>query len=132
MGLVSFEHFLVCSADIEKTRAFYVDLLGLTEGPRPEFGFPGYWLYLGERACVHVADAKAYNEDAQYLGRREMNPGTGPIDHIAFNGEDMASYIAKFDAQGIDYKHREVPGFHLEQLFIHDPDGIMVELNFFQ
>lgn len=132
MGLLSFEHFLVCADDIEKTKEFYVDLLGLELGVRPDFGFPGYWLYLNGSACVHVADRKIYNEQVQYLGQREINSGTGPIDHIAFNGEDMASFRTRLDNAGVEYKHRVIPDFNVEQLFINDPDGIMVELNFFE
>ena len=55
MPLKTFEHVLILANDLEKTKDFYVDLLGLTNGYRPDFPFPGYWLYLSqnEKSSMH-------------------------------------------------------------------------------
>ena len=54
MELKSFEHVLIIAKDLEATKNFYVDIVGLSVGKRPDFGFPGYWLYLGDTPCVHL------------------------------------------------------------------------------
>ena len=124
MKLKSFEHVLILADDIEATRKFYVDIIGLEDGYRPDFGFPGYWLYLGGSACIHLAARRgAASADA-------AEPASGCIDHIAFSAEDIEGARATLEDRGIAYRHRRVPGAPLQQLFIRDPNGVSVEINF--
>ena len=60
MPITHLEHFLVLTDDIEATRDFYRDVLGLTVGPRPPLPFTGYWLYAGGAPCVHIAERASY------------------------------------------------------------------------
>jgi catechol 2,3-dioxygenase-like lactoylglutathione lyase family enzyme len=85
MPLRRLEHLLVLTDDLEATRAFYCDALGLQVGERPPLEFPGYWLYLEGIPCVHVAERAAYDAHAARLGLRV---GAAPLDHVAFNGSD--------------------------------------------
>ena len=62
--------------------------------------------------------------------KNNVKSGSGAIDHVAFNCEDIDSMKEMFDNKSIEYTHRKVPGFPLEQLFVDDPDGVKVELNF--
>ena len=48
MPLDKIEHYLVLTDDIDATRDFYVEALGMRVGPRPPLGFPGYWVYVGD------------------------------------------------------------------------------------
>jgi len=128
MELKSFEHVLIIAKDLEATKNFYVDIVGLSVGKRPDFGFPGYWLYLGDTPCVHLGSHLRGVREA--TGRRSEDRGTGAIDHIAFNATGIAAARDRFDAAGIDYEHRQVPGAPLQQLFITDPNGVRVEINF--
>ena len=59
MPLSHIEHFLLQTADMEKTRAWYVDVLGMRVGPSPDFKFPVFWLYLGDKDVVHVTEGGA-------------------------------------------------------------------------
>ena len=75
MTLKSFEHVLILADDLEKTKNFYVDLLGLKSGYRPDFPFPGYWLYLNENdraACIHLAKRKQGDGQDYYIGKKRM------------------------------------------------------------
>ena len=128
MELKSFEHVLIIAKDLEATKDFYVDIVGLSVGKRPDFGFPGYWLYLGDTPCVHLASHERGVRGA--TGRRSEDSGTGSIDHIAFNAEGIAAARDRFDKAGIAYDHRLVPGAPLQQLFVTDPNGVKVEINF--
>ena len=134
MALKTFEHVLILADDVDKTKDFYVNILGLNIGYRPDFPFKGYWLYLDENpkaACVHLAMRKQDTGQDYYIGKKDdVKSGSGAIDHVAFNADDIESMKAKLEKISIEYTHRKVPGFPLEQLFIMDPDGVKVELNY--
>ena len=93
MSNLSLNHFSIRSLEIEKTSQFYTTLLGLTVGPRPEFPFPGVWLYNGAdddwaNAVLHLVSIDKDDPGAlnKYLGDRDQSSltGSGAIDHIAF------------------------------------------------
>lgn len=136
---LTLNHFSVRTLDLPATRAFYVDLLGLQEGPRPDFPFPGHWLYQGPldnyaNAVVHIIgiDAQDASGLSNYLGERDSASlhGSGAIDHLAFFAEGLTDMLARLRRAGIAPREREVPGVGLFQLFLDDPNGVMVELNY--
>lgn len=132
MNLKSFEHVLVLADDLAATRDFYVDVVGLEDGPRPDFQFPGHWLYLNGSACVHLAERSSIGS-AKTGGQTKPTgeeSATGCIDHVAFNAADIDQARAGLDARSISYEHRKVPGGKLQQLFLSDPNGVTVEINF--
>jgi len=112
-------HFTVLAEDLDRTLAFYVDLLGLTPGPRPELGFPGAWLYAGDSAVLHII-----------AGRPMPEQRAGVLDHMAFSATDLRAVRAKLDAQQVPYDLRRQRGAGTWQLFCHDPSGAKVELDF--
>ncbi|MBM3513417.1 MAG: glyoxalase [Alphaproteobacteria bacterium] len=119
MTLSSLDHVTIHCADLARSRSFYVDVLGMTDGDRPAFRFPGAWLYLGDRAVVHlVAEQGA------------AGPGTGTLDHIAFDASGLDSVRTRLKKKGVTFTEQGVPGGQLYQIFLHDPDGVKVELNF--
>ena len=66
-----------------------------------------------------------------YVGKKDnVKSGSGAIDHVAFNADNIENMKSIFEKNNIEYIHRKVPGFPLEQLFVDDPDGVKVELNF--
>jgi catechol 2,3-dioxygenase-like lactoylglutathione lyase family enzyme len=131
LPLTGIEHLLVLSDDIEATRDFYRDVLGLREGERPPLEFPGYWLYLGDVACIHVAERDAYAAHASTLGLEVAGAGSGDgsIDHIAFAADDYEEISARLRQAGVEAVENEVPAAGLRQLFLHDPNGVRVEIN---
>jgi catechol 2,3-dioxygenase-like lactoylglutathione lyase family enzyme len=134
MPLSHIEHFLVAADDIEKTGEWYCRVLGMKEGPHPDFGFPVKWLYLGDRDIVHIGPS-AKNADAnqkKYLGRtsQDTGSGTGALDHIAFRATGLKQMMAHLKAQGIAFNERRASGQALYQLFMLDPNGIKIELNY--
>lgn len=115
------DHYNVRTTDLAATRRFYCDLLGLTEGFRPNFNFPGAWLYSGAEPVVHVSA-----KDAE----PPASPGTGTVDHIAFAATGLADMRARLSAAGFPFREREVPNLGLRQVFVHDPNGVLIELNY--
>ena len=130
MSINKLEHYLILSDDIDATRDFYVDVLGLQTGPRPPFPFPGYWLYVDGTPCVHLASSEGRAGQREYLGRDNDGQGTGPIDHVAFAAQDLEGMVAHLNALGIDMIRRDVPDQNSHQVFITDPNGVNIELNF--
>ena len=132
MPLTRLQHFLVYAADLEATKDFYVDVLGLKVGKRPPFKFPGYWLYLGRDACIHLAGPAANASQMYHLGRQGESRGasTGAIDHIAFQGANYLAMLAKPKRLGLETRLRTVPEQGLRQIFISDPNSVTLELNF--
>ena len=113
---------------IERVRAFYRDVIGLREGPRPPFRSRGYWLYGGELDLLHLtilpADADATTASPTPAAR------TGWFDHVAFTGTDRADSIRRLEAAGVAHEIDEVPMTGQAQIFLIDPSGMGVELNF--
>ena len=134
MALKTFEHVLILADDVDITKDFYVNILGLDVGYRPDFPFKGYWLYLKDNpkaACIHLAMRKQDTGQDYYIGKKDdVKSGSGAIDHVAFNAEDIDEMKAKLEKSSMEYTHRKIPNFPLEQLFIMDPDGVKVELNY--
>jgi catechol 2,3-dioxygenase-like lactoylglutathione lyase family enzyme len=131
MPLTKLEHYLVLTDDIDATRDFYCNALGMRVGPRPPLNFAGYWVYLREVPCIHIADWQSYqaHSEASGIAISTRAPGTGPVDHIAFNAIDYESVKARLRAHGIVAAENVVPGIGLRQLFLSDPNGVKIELN---
>jgi catechol 2,3-dioxygenase-like lactoylglutathione lyase family enzyme len=118
--IVGMNHFTIVAEDERRTLDFYVGLLGLTVGPRPDLGFPGAWLYAGgPQAVLHM-----------YFGRPLPTQRTGVIDHMAFTATDLRAVKARFDAAQVKYDLRQQAGSGTWQLFCFDPNGARVELDF--
>jgi catechol 2,3-dioxygenase-like lactoylglutathione lyase family enzyme len=126
MPVAMLEHYTIRCADLERTRDFYERIPGLRAGARPAFPFKGYWLYLNDVPIVHLVDAA---ESIARDGARTSRD-TGTLDHIAFRGIDPDAMRATLASKDLAFREAAVPGGRLRQIFVHDPDGIMIELNF--
>ncbi|HWD26579.1 MAG TPA: VOC family protein [Rhizomicrobium sp.] len=126
MPVEMLEHYTIRCASLEATRDFYRDVLGLGVGARPDFPFKGFWLYLGGVPIVHLVDAA---ESAQRDGPHR-GADTAALDHIAFRGVDIEATRATLRAHDLDFRETGVPGGRLRQIFVKDPDGILIEMNF--
>ncbi|MEO6072651.1 MAG: VOC family protein [Burkholderiales bacterium] len=119
MAISDMNHFTVLTQDLDATRQFYIDILGLKEWFRPDLGFPGAWLYCGDRAVLHVI-----------AGRPLPNPPAGVLDHMAFSANDLPRTVATLKANDIEYNLRKQNDSGVWQLFCFDPSGARVELDF--
>ena len=118
--IVGMNHFTVLAEDESRTLDFYVGLLGLAPGHRPDLGFPGAWLYAGgTQAVLHII-----------FGRPLPSQRAGVLDHMAFTASDLKAVKARFDAAGVTYDLRRQAGSGIWQLFSFDPNGARVELDF--
>ncbi|MFD0667235.1 VOC family protein [Ramlibacter sp. MAHUQ-53] len=136
---LTLNHFSIRTTDLDATRAFYEGVLGLTVGPRPAFPFPGLWMYRGDHAdpsnaVVHVIGIDLNDPEGlkNYLGDRDLASlqGSGAVDHVAFFATGLAGMLARLAAQGVAVRERTVPNLGLHQLFLDDPNGVVIELNY--
>jgi catechol 2,3-dioxygenase-like lactoylglutathione lyase family enzyme len=138
MAIKKLGHYSIRTADLEASRRFYADVMGFRVGSRPPFPFPGLWLYLGEDesdyGVVHIIGVDQSDSEglARYLGARSGAeiPGTGALDHIAFLATEWNALRARLEAHGINYDERTVPALGLHQVFVVDPSGVTIELNY--
>jgi len=132
-------HYSIRAIDLEASRNFYTQVMGFTVGPRPNFPFPGLWLYNGDHgsyhnAVVHVVGVDLNDPEGlkQYLGDRDLESleGTGTVDHIAFAATGLTDMMKRLKKLGVEFRERTVPSLDLHQLFLDDPSDIVIELNY--
>ena len=123
--LVGIHHFTIrCTpAELEPVHAFYREVLGMRAGPRPAFDFPGHWLYIGDTAVVHLAAVVPNGS------RASDHPGSG-FDHVSLHSRGLQATRQRLTALAIPYEELPVPGWPLQQIFVHDPVGSKIELTF--
>ena len=100
---------------------FYCDVVGLTEGFRPAFERFGFWLYIEDKDVLHLITPKEGD------GR---SPQKSSFDHIAFKTTDYQGVLQKLKTLNILFEEKPIPGMTAHQIFLRDPAGNRVELNF--
>jgi catechol 2,3-dioxygenase-like lactoylglutathione lyase family enzyme len=122
MSVGILDHFNIRTRKLADTVQFYQDILGLTKGDRPNFTFPGAWMYSEGKAVVHLVDISPTQE--------QQKPDSGVVHHVAFASRDFAGMKQRLQSRGMKFDVRQVPGGELWQIFVHDPNGVMIELNY--
>jgi catechol 2,3-dioxygenase-like lactoylglutathione lyase family enzyme len=138
MAIVKPAHYSIRTVDLDASRRFYTEVLQLRVGFRPPFNFPGAWLYPdqdeSEFGAVHLigVDPRSREGLRDYFGenRDEDLQGTGSVDHIAFLATDWSGMRRRLDTRGIAYRVQRAPSLDLIQVFLVDPSGVTIELNY--
>ena len=123
MRVKGIDHFNIRTRDLDRLCEFYTKVLGLEIGDRPPFDSPGVWLYAGGHPILHVGVASDGGGDSD-------SDNTLPLDHIALETEGLAEAVERLDGAGVAYRMFDVPGREMKQIFVRDPDGVSIELNF--
>jgi catechol 2,3-dioxygenase-like lactoylglutathione lyase family enzyme len=130
MPLQLLNHYTIEPSDMEATKDFYVDVLGLSVGDRPPLGFPGYWLYSGGHPTVHLLGPREARDGMTVRPPSQKFEDTGRLDHIAFTATGLAEIRGRLKKHKVKYREQVLPRINATQLFVFDPDGVGVELNF--
>ena len=135
MLINSLDHCSIRTTKLQETRQFFVDILGLEDGKRPDFPFPGAWLYTDSTAVIHLIGVDPDDPSGlqRYVGGEissEALQGSGAFDHIAFRANDPSVLIERLKKTDYAYRERQVPNTNLFQIFVEDPNGITIELNY--
>ena len=116
------DHFNLRTRKLADTVRFYEDILGLEKGARPNFAFPGAWMYSEGKPVVHLVDISTTDEP--------QKPDSGVVHHVAFISQGFAGMRQRLKSKGMEFDSRQVPGGDLWQIFVTDPNGVMIELNY--
>ena len=121
--ILSINHIqLVAEKDLVlKLRDFYCDVVGLTEGFRPAFERFGFWLYIGDKDVLHLITPKDGDD---------RSPQKSSFDHVAFKTVHNQNVLKKLKLLNIPFEEKPIPGMAAHQIFLRDPAGNRVELNF--
>jgi catechol-2,3-dioxygenase len=121
--ILSINHIqLVAEKDLVfKLRDFYCDVVGLTEGFRPAFERFGFWLYIGDKDVLHIITPKEGDD---------RSPQKSSFDHVAFKATEYQDVLKKLQSLNIPFEEKPIPDMTAHQIFLRDPAGNRVELNF--
>jgi catechol 2,3-dioxygenase-like lactoylglutathione lyase family enzyme len=138
MPINKLAHFSVRTNSLDASLRFYCEVLDLHEGFRPPFSFPGAWLYRSgdpvDFGVVHLigVDMSSPCGLADYLGDKPLEglQGSGAVDHMAFLATNLPDMYLRLHRAGLVFRERTVPSLGLHQVFVEDPSGVTIELNF--
>ena len=122
MSVGLLDHFNIRTRKLADTVRFYEEVLELKKGDRPNFSFPGAWMYSEGKPVVHLVDISNTEEP--------QKPDSGVVDHVAFASRGFSGMKQRLNSKGLPFESREVPGGELWQIFVTDPNGVMIELNY--
>jgi glyoxylase I family protein len=124
------DHGGLLVADAQRSRAFYVDGLGLTEVPRPaNFNFPGLWVAIGDQQLHIIGEAEAGRTRDVHTGWRPDELARGYATHLALQVDDFDGYLAGLRERGIEIAGGPRDrGDGVKQAYVADPDGHVVEI----
>lgn len=143
MGRIKLEHYNLMTARLRETVEFYTKVLGLYEGFYPTELGPGAWMYDStDTPVVHMQEvvaenfgevsAKTRNRLGDLRAPLELDAlyGTATLDHIAFSCEDIDTFRAHLETLEIPFRETGVVSAAVRQIFLRDPNGVILELNF--
>ena len=119
MAIKSLDHVNIRTSKARETMKFYTEILDFSEGFRPPFNFPGAWLYAGESAVIHLL-----------FDNSEPGYNYNPVDHIAFEASGYQETMQRLESANWEYRCSDVPNTKIRQIFLIDPNGVKLELNF--
>lgn len=135
------EHYNIRTTKFAETVKFYDDALGMKthRAPMAPADMPATWIYDDSGvAVVHLTPVNpedplgSYARITEYRGGEPdaAFEGSGAIDHVAFECEGLDEIKARLNSMKVAFVENSFPNFNLQQLFVKDPNGITLELNF--
>jgi catechol 2,3-dioxygenase-like lactoylglutathione lyase family enzyme len=120
MTIRGIDHINIGTHRLAETCAFFRDVLGLTEGWRPNVAVAGAWLYAGETAIVHLVE----------LAEPKRPSSEAALDHFAFSIDDFDDVVRRLDAAGVSYRTFGFADTPIRQILVCDLNGVNIELNY--
>ena len=84
MEVATIDHVNVETDELERSAKFYREVIGLKEGPRPDFDRPGFWMYAGEKPVVLIIKTDPNNK--MLTGSKDAS-----ISHFSLQIKDFRS-----------------------------------------
>ncbi len=119
MKLAKLDHVNVRTANLDTMVDWYCKVLGMANGKRPPFRFPGAWLYAGDAALVHLVGVDA---DPANVAPK--------IEHFALTATGLGAFVKRLNEDQIAFEASRVPGSGILQVNVHDCDGNHIHIDF--
>ncbi|MEM7525312.1 MAG: VOC family protein [Pseudomonadota bacterium] len=119
-GITKLDHVNLRTTRLEAQIAWYTEVLGFESGPRPNFPFPGAWMYRNGHALVHLVGVDAAPGEHDNL----------KMEHVAFASTGLAEFIAHLEQRGETYRKGRVKDFGITQINVWDADGNHLHIDF--
>ena len=130
MTVKSLDHVDIQTLDVAGTARFFTDVLGLAARPPTPGVDPAQitWMWDGQdRPIVHITQpGRTFADESE----KTIGTSTGPIHHVAFECEGHAAMLARLESMGLPWRTREISQIGLRQIFVSEPNGVMLELNY--
>ena len=114
------DHVNLRTANVSGLVRFYTEALGLREGDRPPLGFPGAWIYAGDRAVIHIVG----------VAEQPRPEGALRLEHFAFAAHGLAEFRTRLQRLGVVFQQSLQPGTGNVLINVHDPDGNRMHIDF--
>jgi catechol 2,3-dioxygenase-like lactoylglutathione lyase family enzyme len=124
MAALDIHHVTINTADVDATVTFFNEIVGTRSVSRPDFGFPGAWLQLGATMFHLNGGEGAKGRDGK------IHRGGGAVDHIALVAQGFDAVKHQLVAKKLAWRQNAIPSAGLWQLFVHDPNDVLIEFNF--
>lgn len=126
MGLIAFDHVTLIVSSVDVSRNFYVQLLGMSEVPRPDFGFPGAWFQIGN-TMIHITLSDENSGLAGWGDREVKRPSRGH--HLAYSTADFDGALRLIQLSNVPVAAGpQTRPDGARQIYISDPDGHLIEI----
>ncbi|MEL7465175.1 MAG: VOC family protein [Pseudomonadota bacterium] len=119
-GISRLDHVNLRTSRLAEQIAWYRDILGFEEGPRPGFPFPGAWMYRGDQALVHLVGV-----EAEPAGDADLK-----MEHVAFSSSGLAAFKARLEERDVEYQEIVIADFGITQINVWDADGNHLHIDF--
>ncbi len=132
MPITGFDHLNIRTMNVEGTLRFFRDLLGMRISPLPgrsDLAMGGWVLDPTGQALIHVNHGDyGYPTDADFAP--VTGAGSGPVHHLALKCAGFDQLRQRLVDAQVKFTQNLLPEYKLRQLFLQEPNGIFVELNF--
>ena len=122
MQIGRLDHVNVRTNQLEVMISWYTRVLGMKQGYRPDFTFPGAWMYAGEIPAVHLVGVEQDN----YIGSESKLK----LEHFAFKATGAASFEDTLNQLEVRFRRNELTSEALIQYNLWDPDGNRIHIDF--
>lgn len=119
MAIKMLEHVNIRTMRIAEVEEWYATLLGLEKGYRPPFENKGVWLYANDIPIIHLVE-----------GSGEYTNHNVKMEHFALRATGLKSFLDRLKERGVPFETVRVPEIRILQVYISDPDGNNMHIDF--
>lgn len=122
MHIQKLDHVNLRTTRLDEMITWYCEILGLRHGDRPDFGFPGAWMYAGDTAVVHLVGI----DEGEGVGSEVALK----LEHFALTATGAAAFEARLKTTQTAYRRAVLEATRTVAFNISDPDSNHIHVDF--